>query len=224
MRILCHSLGHHIGSVAWSIILLPTYLLKIVFGWIDFLLTSDNPNGCQKFLNKILCPCCWCYEKFIDRFSESAFPMVYMGSENFWKASTRQYYLSEKYANMSQILNFVGGFFGLVGNLLICIFTGWIGYLLYMKDMALQQNIDNVGVTLFVCFAIGFVVGSLFINLFATSYDALVMCYLIETNLRDEYGLQIEHAPEEVIECIERLETTFFREENKKYIPLKERN
>jgi hypothetical protein len=89
IRILCHTLGHHIGSIAWSIILLPTHILKMIFGWVDFLLTSDNPNGCQKFLNKILCPCCWCYEKFIDRFSESAFPMVYMGSEGFWKASTR---------------------------------------------------------------------------------------------------------------------------------------
>ena len=81
-----------------------------------------------------------------------------------------------------------------------------------------------MGTTLFVCFVVGFVVGSLFINLFSTSYDALVMCYLIETNLRDEYGLQIEHAPEEVIECIEKLETTFFREEKKRYIPLKEKN
>lgn len=52
------------------------------------------------------------------------------------------------------------------------------------------------------CFLIGFVVGSLFINLFSTSYDALVMCYLIETNLHDEYGLEIQHAPEEVKESV----------------------
>lgn len=72
------------------------------------------------------------------------------------------------------------------------------------------------------CFLIGFVVGSLFINLFSTSYDALVMCYLIETNLHDEYGLEIQHAPEEVKESVQDLETTFFREEKKKYYPLKE--
>ena len=138
MRILCHSLGHHIGSVAWSVILLPTLIVKIFFGWIDFFLTSDEPNGCQRCLNKFLCPCCWCYEKLIDRFSENYFPVTYMGSENFWTATTRFYYLSEKYANETYTVFLVGQFFGLVGKLLISFLTGYFGYVMYQNSMELQ--------------------------------------------------------------------------------------
>lgn len=45
IRIFCHSLGHNVGSVAWSIVLLPTLLVKLVFGAFDYCLTSDNPNA-----------------------------------------------------------------------------------------------------------------------------------------------------------------------------------
>ena len=137
IRIFCHSLGHHVGSVAWSIVLLPVMILKIFFGWLDFLLTSDNPNGCQRFFNKILCPCCWCYEKFVDRFNEGYFTITYMGSENFWPATTRLYFLLEKYANETYTVFLMGNFFGIVGKTLISIFTGYFGYLIYQNDMEL---------------------------------------------------------------------------------------
>ena len=44
IRIFCHSLGYNLGSVAWSIVLLPTLLVKLVFGIFDYCLTSSNPN------------------------------------------------------------------------------------------------------------------------------------------------------------------------------------
>lgn len=46
LRIFCHVLGHNIGSIAWTIILLPILLIKYIFTGFDFLLTSENPNGC----------------------------------------------------------------------------------------------------------------------------------------------------------------------------------
>lgn len=107
-RIFCHTLGHNVGTVAWSVILLPILLVKLVFGWMDYLLTSENPNGLQRFFNKILCPCCWCYEVLIDRFSENSFPISYMGSEGFFKSNTRYYYLSEKYSEETYMISLIG--------------------------------------------------------------------------------------------------------------------
>ncbi len=130
-RIFCHVLGHNVGSIAWSIVLLPTLLVKFVFGAFDWLLTSPNPNCLQRFFNIVLCPCCWCYEKFIDRFSESYFSVSYMGSENFCKATTRFYFLSEKYHHETSVLFMMGGFFGTVGKLFTSLLTGYFGYLIY---------------------------------------------------------------------------------------------
>ena len=44
---------------------------------------------------------CWFYERFIDVISENYFAITYLGSENFWPATKRYYYLSEKYYDQS---------------------------------------------------------------------------------------------------------------------------
>lgn len=45
IRIFCHTLGHNMGTIAWSILFLPVILLKLLFGWINWLVTSNKPNG-----------------------------------------------------------------------------------------------------------------------------------------------------------------------------------
>jgi hypothetical protein len=205
INIFCHCLGHHVGSVAWSIVLLPALFFKLIFGWVDFLLTSDNPNGCQRFLNKLFCPCCWCYEKFIDRFSESYFPVVYMGSENFFTASTRFYYLKEKYNDESYMISLIGEVFSTVGKMLIAFLTMYVSYLYYNSSIELQQNIDHVGTIFAVMFIYGFFIGSLFISLYSTTYDTVMVCYLIERNIQDHYGLTNLKCPDEIEEVLNDL-------------------
>lgn len=126
---------HNVGTVAWSIVLLPAMLFKIVFGVFDYLLTSDNPNGCQRFFDKIFCLCCMCYEKFVDRFNENCFTISYLGSENFWPATTRFYYLSEKYGSRTQGMFVIGGMFGFIGKLLISFFTLYWAKFMYDRDL-----------------------------------------------------------------------------------------
>lgn len=198
LNIFCHCLGHHLGSVACSIILLPVLIFKLAFGWLDYLTTSDAPSGLQRFVRKLLYPCCWCYEFFIDRFSESYFPIVYMGSENFYPANTRFYYLKEKYNDESYTISLLGEIFGLVGKLLIAFLTLYISYVIYNNSIELQQNIDYVGLMFLLTFLVGFFIGSLFINLFSTTYDTVMVCYLIERNIQDNYGTQQLKRPEEL--------------------------
>lgn len=45
IRIFCHTLGHNIGTMAMTLFLLPTYLIKICFGWIDWFTSSEKPNS-----------------------------------------------------------------------------------------------------------------------------------------------------------------------------------
>jgi hypothetical protein len=205
MRIFCHCLGHNVGSVAWSILILPTLLVKLVFGWIDWLTSSDHPNALQRGVRKILCPCCWFYEKFIDGISESFFAITYMGSENFWPANKRYYYLSEKYYDQSSTVTFVGGLFSAVGKLLIVIATVAIGYSIYKESVEYQQNIDNVGLLFALSALVGFFIGSLFVNLFATTYDSILACYLVELNIQDTSGRAITKCPDDLKEVMREL-------------------
>ena len=213
LNIFCHCLGHHIGSIAWSIILLPILVFKIAFGWIDYLLTSDNPNIVQRSLRKMLCLCCWCYENLVDRFSENYFPMVYMGSENFLPANTRFYYLKEKYSDESYMISIIGALFGFVGKTLIAFLTTYASYIIYNNSIELQQNIDNVGALFLVTFILGYFIGSLFINLFATTYETIMVCYLIERNIQDNYGVTQLKCPEEIAQMMREVHT----EHDRKY-------
>merc|ERR1740139_979853 len=72
MHIFCHTLGHNCGSVAWTIVLLPVYIIKIIFAPFKWLMTSETPNKCQSGCNKACNCCCSCYENMFDCISESS--------------------------------------------------------------------------------------------------------------------------------------------------------
>lgn len=198
MRIFCHTLGHHVGSIAWSIVLLPALAIKLAFGWVDWLTSSDHPNFLQRFTRKVLCCCFWFYERCVDVISESYFSITYLGSEDFWPASKRYYYLSEKYYDQSSMISLVGNLFGLAGRLLITFATTAVGYSIYKNSVEYQQNIDNVTLLFVITAFIGYMLGSLFVNLFSTTYDAMLACYLVELNIQDLHKRPITNCPDEL--------------------------
>lgn len=216
IRVFCHTLGHSIGSIAFSLVILPAMIIKVTFGWLDYITSSDNPNCLQRATRGILCPCCWVYERFIDVISESAFALVYMGSEDFWVATKRYYYLSEKYHDLSSTVALAGLLFQAVSKGLIVFGTAAFGYFLYKRDAAYQQNIDNVFMLLAFFALVGFAVGSLFVNLFSTTYDAVLACFLAERNVQDLNGHAVSCAPEELRKVLEDLRA----EQTSSYIPL----
>ncbi len=138
IRIFCHVLGHNVGTVAWSIVLLPALLFKLVFGLFDYCLTSDNPNAIQRFFNKICCCCIGIYENTVDSISENYFPVSYLGSVGFWRATRTYYYLSEKYHDETSTVIMIGSLFSLVGKLLIAFLSLWCGYLIYKSSIEYQ--------------------------------------------------------------------------------------
>lgn len=215
LNIFCHTLGHHVGSIAWSIILLPLMVFKLMFGWLDFLLTSNDPNCLQRFFRKLLCLCCWCYENLVDRFSESYFPVVYMGCENFWTANSRFYFLKEKYSDEYYTISLVGDLFSMVGKLLIAFLTTYFSFVYYQNSIELQQNIDYVGLMFGLAFGLGFFIGSLFINLFATTYDTIMVCYLIERNIQENYGTAQLKCPDEIVQALKEVQSENDRKYNR---------
>ena len=44
LNVFCHTLGHHVGSIAWCLFLLPAILIRIIVAPIEFLTTSENPK------------------------------------------------------------------------------------------------------------------------------------------------------------------------------------
>ena len=186
LNIFCHTLGHNCGSVAWTIVLLPVLIIKIIFAPIKWLVTSENPNKCQNCCQKAFNCCCSCYEKVFDCISESYMSLTYMGSENFNVATRRYYFLTELYLDESSTVTILGTIYNLLGRIIITAFSGYCGVLIVQNDDKMEQNVKYMGMIFFLCFAIAFVLGSLLINIFSTAYDTLFICFLTEKNIYDQ--------------------------------------
>ena len=216
IRIFCHSLGHNIGTLAWTIIFLPIFVLKIAFGWLDWLTSSNNPNALQRGVRKILCPCCFLYENLVDVVSENSLAIVYMGSTDFWPSNKRYYYLSEKYYDESSTISIVGMIYQIIGKLSITVITMFIGFSIFNSNIKYYGSIDNVGLILGFIGFVGFFIGSLFINIFVTTFESMLACFLIEMNIQQFHSREVINCPGELKEVMDELR----REQNKNYSKL----
>ena len=194
INIFCHSVGHNCGSIAWTIILLPVLVIKTLFAPLKWCFTSERPNKVQNKVNIKCKSYCVCYEYFFDSICENFMAVTYMGSEGFFIATRRYFYLTQKYLEEHETISFLSFLYNLLGRILITLLSGYFGILIYKGDVELQQNVKYVGVVFFFCYFICFVIGSLFINLFSTAYETVVICYLTEYNIfeqkKGEYTLQ----------------------------------
>ena len=106
-------------------------------------------------------------------------------------------------------ISIVGNMFSLIGKLLITLATVAIAYSIYKESIEYQQNIDNIGLLFFISALIGFFVGSLFINLFSTTYEAFFTCFLIQQNIQDlspnQGGAIDSNCPEELRRTLREL-------------------
>ena len=198
LNVFCHTLGHHVGSIAWCIFLLPALVIKIIVAPIDFLTTSETPNCLQRIVRKIFCPCFWCYDRLIKRMTANYFPVTYLGCENFIPASGRYLYLTERYKERSDAIILIGEFFSIASKVLIMVGCVAFAFLIYQSRTDYQQNINNIGLLFFVAALEGYIVGALLINLFATTYQAVFVCYLVEYDIstNTEGTAELRYPPE----------------------------
>lgn len=197
LNVFCHCLGHHVGTVNYSLFYLPAFAFKLLLGPFHWIASSDNPNSLQRCISKLCCCCFGYYHRLIAPLTANIFPITYMGSENFPKTTKRHFYLTERYHDKADAIVVVGDFFQVSAKLLVIIATVACGYAIYKGRLDYQQNISNIGLMFFIFGFLGYIIGSLAINLFSTTYQACVICWLIELDLYDSTnGAYVNKMPE----------------------------
>ena len=187
-------------------------------GPIDWITASDKPNFLQSCVRKGFCCCFFFYNKVVRPFVANIYPLTYMGSENFGTTTKRHFYLTERYHDEADTIIMVGEFFSVSAKLLIGIATTAIGYSIYKSRVDYQQNISNIGLMFAIMAFLGYIVGSLCINLFATTYQTCVICWLIERDLYvSSKGAYVEKMPVSLQSTFKELESL----KSSSYKPLK---
>lgn len=197
----------HLGSIAWSIILLPLYLVKLAFGWIDWLIRSDKPNFVQKTARVVLCPCCWIYEKLVSSVSEDYLAITYFGSEDFGQANRRVRHLNENYRDVSDTISTIGHFVTICGKLLIAFAAGAIGYSMLRNSAYYRTHIYNGDLVIAMCVIIGLIISTIFLDLFNMAYQTMLICYLIEYDLGRGRETGIMYSPPQLNKVITEIHT-----------------
>ncbi len=200
-------LTKHLGSIAWSIVLLPIYIFKLAFGWIDWMLRSDRPNILQKTGRLVLCPCCWIYEKLISSVGEEYLAITYFGSEDFGQANKRVQHLNESHRDVSDTVSTIGHFVSIAGKLLIAFAAGSIGYSILRSSVDYRVRIYNVDLIVVLCAIIGLVIASIFLDLFNMAYQTMLICYLIESDLGRGREAGIVYSPPQLNKVITEIHT-----------------
>ena len=220
LNIFCHSFFNNSGTIAWTIVLLPTLIIKTIFWPLKWLFTSENPNKFQNSVNDKCHSCCLGYEYMIDSICENYMALSYMGSEGFLISTRRYFYLTQKYLEEHQTVSLLSFIYNLLGKCFITIISGYCGVVIFGHNLELQQNVKYVGVVFFLFYFISFFLGNLFINLFSTCYDTIIICYLVEYNIYEQmhgdYGLQAnEEIKEALKDCIHPESKSYVRLLNK---------
>ena len=197
LNVFCHTLGHHVGTVNYSLFYLPAFFFKLLLGPFHWLTASDKPNGFQRLISSLCCCCFGFYHRVVRPFTSNIYPITYMGSEDFPKVTKRHFYLTERYHDKADSIILVGDFFQVSAKLLVMIATVASGYAIYKGRLDYQQNISNIGLMFFIFAFLGYIIGSLAINLFATTYQTCVICWLIELDLYETTnGAYVNKMPE----------------------------
>lgn len=201
LHAVCHTLGYHLGSVCWSLVLIPAAAARYVFGIIDFCITSDTPNALQSFARKACSVCCWVWENFVDSISERYMPITYIGCYNFYPANQTAYGLSQIHGDHVGVLLNVGDIIAICSRIIVTLASSFLGYRIYVSSIYYQQNIDNLWLMWICLLLISWFTADLFLSLFSTTYDTIFMSHLIEVNL-SRRGIPSNHAPQELIQSL----------------------
>lgn len=205
-RVFFHTLNNNIGSIAYSIVLLPVMILKVPIGWLDWKIDTKNPNCLQKCLKVMFAPCFWCYDKVLDRVDSNYEAMTYMSSEGLCKSSNRLYYLNAKYMDKTSTLRLVSRFYDMLAKTFLAFVGTLIFYVAYKLNIKYQQNITNVLLLFVVCIFACYIIGAMFINLFSTTFDTILVCFQIELNVHENYGTEVKNCPQELLDSINNIQ------------------
>ena len=171
----------HIGSIALaSLILTPVSVVKFLTGWIYDLAQDETPNCTQKIALTICCCLCWPYEKFFLRVNEGAFSMTFLTSLDFCPSSKKVFYLQRRVGKKIGDLDIVGMLYSFAGRLFIAAIPTFVTWKILTNTKTYIEAVNNPFVPTISVFVISVIIATMFLNMFATANEALIICYMIQ--------------------------------------------
>lgn len=202
----CWAIGRHMGSVAFgAFILAVVWLIQIVVGYIHQKLRDSGAtsNKCIECLMKYAHYCLRCFERCIQFLNKMAFIQVALTGKCFCIAAKNGFILALSHMMEFSLLAMIGGFFAFVGKLLVAGAAFALGLLCFTQVKSLESSVSNIWFPLIALAIIGYVIGSLFSNVYLVACYAILQCFYTDVELSKGNGKTPRYTPSELKSFVE---------------------
>ena len=194
LHALCHTLGHHVGSLAHFALLLPLRLARRWAGGVFALAALLGRRDCWPASSRG-------YETYIGSASRRFMAVTYLGSVNLWRGARTSHALIELFRGHVGPLVAAGELVGLCARLAATFLTVLFAHWAYKASLPLQQNLECLWALWVGAGALGYFVGSALHSLFARTHEAALGCYLVQLELNRQ-GYHFQAGPRELQEAL----------------------
>jgi len=188
------AIRYHLGSVAFAALLLT--LVKLVKWFLEYLQKKVYKQGfAGNPAIKFICGCVGCYvrcfERFIKFLDKNALISIAYSSKSFCASAKDVLVLMVTNAARFVALGSIGELFSLLGKTLVTLASTVFGF--YIITQTYKHDISSpVGPTV-VYMMIGYCVSSIFLSVFETVCDCIIIFYLEDERLNGSKASM--HAP-----------------------------
>lgn len=114
------------------------------------------------------------------RTTEDCFNISYCASSNFFISSRETYYLKRRTENRVGETALIGFVYSWTARFVIAFGTTSVASAYFSKSEYFVKNLNNTAGPLFVIFCLALVVGTIFMNLFSTVCDSILIGFRIK--------------------------------------------
>jgi len=144
-----------------------------------------------------------CVDRFIKYINRNAYIQIALASENFCTSAFNAFVLILKHSAKFTMVQGIGNIFMFLGKMTIASLTTLIGFLIIENWVQIEESLNSPVLPLLVIFFISYTVGAVFISVFSVSSNAILQCFLIDTDISEQEGREgAKHRPESLYNFI----------------------
>lgn len=130
--------------------------------------------------------------------NQNAYIYCALSNENFCSSALNAFILVLKNLAKFSFVNAIGGTFMFIAKICIACFTALTSYFI----LNAMDSVENVWYPVACTFAVGYVLGSIFISVFDASSNTILQCYLVDMDIARQTGLDSNHVPPTLAEFL----------------------
>jgi len=176
---------YNLGSVALgSLVITVVRAISVVLAFLQRKLQGKTNKVVVCLLKCISC-CLACFEKVLKYISRNAYICVAMYGDGFCAGARHAFGLLVSNAQHVFALNYVGGFFLLLGKLAVAVLVGFIGSAWFRAKLGEDATFDMYVAPILIACIFSLIISICFFSIYGMAVDTIFLCFCDDQQRND---------------------------------------